>query len=249
MAKKKRQPQRRPRPDGQGSSGGGANVARRERKEEARAAREAERKRAARSRAIRRAMTFGAVGLLAFTVITFLGRAASPKPLPDAAKTAAAAAGCGDVERPATDGAPGGQHLQSGQSYSYTDVPATSGFHAPTPLPATPRVYTTPVDETQAVHTLEHGGVIVYYRLPAEGGPAQGVIDALGPVVEAQPASYLIPYPNLPDGQGMAFTAWNQRMFCPAAITAAQATAIARGFGDAFACTSNSPEGKLGDGC
>ena len=246
MAKKKRK-SNRPRagaPAGQG----GANEARRERKEEARAAREAERKRAARASAVRRALIFSGVAVLLVGLITFIGRAASSKPLSAAAKAAAQEAGCGDLQRPAAS-APGGVHLSSGETHTYDDPPATSGPHDPTPLPLTPRVYTEPVLETQAVHTLEHGGVIVYYRLPGEGGVAQPVVDALGPVVSSSRASYLIPYPGLPDGQGMAFTAWNQRMFCPAGITVAEASAIARGFIDSFACTSNAPEGKQGDGC
>ena len=58
-----------------------------------------------------------------------------------------------------------------------------------------------------------------------------------------------MPYPDLPEGQALAFTAWNQRMFCPAAITPDQASAIATGFAESFACTTNSPEPKAGDGC
>jgi len=228
---------------------GGANEARRERKEEARAAREAARKRQARTSALRRALTFGAVGFLAVAVITFIGRAASPTPLSSVAKTAATAAGCGELQVPAAS-APGGQHLDPGQSYTYPNPPGTSGPHAPTWLqPESTRVYDAPVDETQAVHTMEHGGVIVYYRVPGDGGVNQQVVDALGAVVTAQKATYLIPYPNLPQGDALALTAWNERMFCPAGITAAQATALVKGFSDSYACTSNAPEGNKGDGC
>ncbi|MEX0984177.1 MAG: DUF3105 domain-containing protein [Actinomycetota bacterium] len=227
---------------------GGANVARRERKDEARALREAERKRRARANARRRVLTFAVIGVAGFAVITFLGRVASPTPLPDAATAAAREAGCGDLEIPEST-APGGQHLDPGATYVYDDPPGTSGFHAQAPLPATPRVLTVPVDETQAVHTLEHGGVIAYYRLPAESGVSQDVVDRLATVVTAGPASYLIPYAGLPEGQGLAFTAWNKRMLCPVGTSADQAATIAQGFIDAYACTSNAPEGKNGDGC
>ena len=245
MAKKK---SKKARPRAGTAPTGGANEARRERKEEARAARDAARKRAARVSAVRRAFIFSGAAVLIVGLITFVGRAASSKPLSAEAKAAASEAGCGELKQPAAN-APGGIHLDPGQSHTYADPPATSGPHDPTPLPATPRVYTAPVTEAQAVHTLEHGGVIVYYRLPADGGIAQPLVDALGPLVTDAKAAYLIPYPDLPEGQGIAFTAWNQRMFCPAGITSAQATAIAQGFVDSFACTSNAPEGKLGDGC
>ena len=99
------------------------------------------------------------------------------------------------------------------------------------------------------MHTLEHGSVIMYYRLPADGGISQDVVNALGPVATGNHATYLIPYPNLPEGTALAFTAWNKILTCPASITVDQAKTLAQGFIDSFACTSNAPEGKLGDGC
>lgn len=247
MANKKRK-QQRPRAGPGPANPGGANVARRERKEEARAAREAERKRAARRRSTRRILTFGAIAVIGFVAISLVGRAASPSDLPEAAKEAARIAGCGDLERPEVS-APGGDHADEGEIVTYTDTPATSGRHAVGTLPPAQRVHTEPVDEMQAVHTLEHGSVIVYYRPPGEGGASQEVVDRLAGLVGDQPATYLIPYPSLPDGQALAFTAWNQRMLCPAGVTADQAAELTLGFAEAFACTSNAPEGKNGDDC
>jgi hypothetical protein len=224
-------------------------VARRERKEEARAAREAERKRAARRGTTRRLLTFGVIGVVGFVAIYLVGRAASPGELTETALSAASSASCGELERPAAGNPPGGDHLGEGETLSYADVPATSGRHATTWLPETQRVHTQPVDETQAVHTLEHGSVIVYYRPPGDAGVSQEVVDRLSTVVAGEKASYLIPYPGLPEGQGLAYTAWNQRMFCPPSITPNDAAAIAEGFAAAFACTSNAPEGENGDGC
>ena len=63
------------------------------------------------------------------------------------------------------------------------------------------------------------------------------------------PATYLIPYPDLPTGTALAYTAWNKLVTCPKDITPDQATTIANGFVDSFACTNNAPEGKNGDGC
>jgi Protein of unknown function (DUF3105) len=246
MAKKKKR-QRPPARRGPVATagGGGANLDRRERKDEARRARDAERKRAARRTAFRRALIFAGIGVLVVVALTYFQRAGSAKPLSAAAQSAASAAGCSGVETPAAS-APGGQH---DPPYTYSEHPATSGPHDPTPLPGQPRVYTTPVQEPQAVHSLEHGSVIVYYRLPTEDGISQDVVNALGPVATDNHATYLIPYAELPQGTGLAITAWNKIVTCPASITVEQATTLAQGFVDSFACTSNAPEGKLGDGC
>jgi hypothetical protein len=249
MAKAKK---KRSRPPARRTTGvppsGGANPDRRERKEEARRAREADRKRIARRSAFRRAIVFGSVGVVVFAGLAYFNRAAATKPLSAAAQAAADAASCSGVDTPASD-APGGLHLSSGQSYSYSEHPATSGYHDPSPLPGQPRVYDQPVQETQAVHSLEHGSVIMYYRLPAEDGVSQDVVNALAPVANGNHATYLIAYPDLSEGTSLAFTAWNKIVTCPATITAQQATALAQGFIDSFACTRNAPEGKLGDGC
>jgi hypothetical protein len=101
-----------------------------------------------------------------------------------------------------------------------------------------------------AVHTLEHGSVIMYYRPTGDpGGLSQDVVAKLAPIAQDNKASYLIPYPDLPDGTALAFTAWNKLLTCPAKISPDQAATVAQGFIDSFACTSNAPEGKLGDGC
>lgn len=249
MAKAKK---KRSRPPARRTSGGpptgGANPDRRERKDEARRFREAERKRIARRSAFRRAIVFGSVGVVVFFGLAFINRAAATKPLSEAAQAAAEAAKCSGVVTPASD-APGGLHLDSGASYSYSEHPATSGYHDPSPLPGQPRVYGQPVQETQAVHSLEHGSVIMYYRLSADQGISQDDVNALTPVANGNRATYLIPYPGLPEGRSLAFTAWNKIVTCPASITAQQATTLAQGFIDSFACTRNAPEGKLGDGC
>ena len=229
-------------------AGGGATPERRERKEEARRAREAERKRTARRAAVRRALIFATVGVILLLVLSFLTRASAAKPLSADAVAAAQAAGCSGVQTPAAS-APGGLHLTSGEDYTYPDHPATSGYHDPASLPPTPRVYITPVRETQAVHTLEHGSVIMYYRPPGDGGIKPDVVNALGPVATGNHATYLIPYSDLPNGTGFALTAWNKLITCPASITAQQAVTLSQGFVNSFACTRNAPEGKLGDGC
>ena len=166
-AKKKRKPRR---PPSSGTStattappSGGTVSQRQERKELARQAKESARKRAQRSARIRRVTTFVAIGAVGVGIVWFFQRAASPRPVSEAAIAAAETAGCSEVQTPAAS-APGGLHLQPGQSYTYPDHPATSGYHDPSPLPIPPRVYTEPINETNAVHNLEHGAVIMYYR-------------------------------------------------------------------------------------
>jgi hypothetical protein len=250
MAKDKKKRPRRPAdtPAPTGTRDGG-NAARRARKEQVRRARESEARRRARRGALRRFAVFAVAGAIGIGVIWFVGRAAAPEPLSAEAKAAALDAGCdADVRTPAAD-APGNQHLAAGQSPNYTESPATSGWHANSPLPGGTRVLTEPVDETLAVHTLEHGSVIAYYRPSGDGGVAQDVIDRLGSLAQSNPATYVIPYPTLPEGTGLALTAWNKILTCPGTVTADQAAAITQGFVDSFACTSNAPEGKLGEGC
>ncbi len=251
MAKKKRRPRNRPSPAGAPTPNGSPRVAsasRRDRKEQARAVKEAARKREVRRAAVRRAAIFGAVGLGAFAVIWFIQRAPGPGKIPEAAVTAASAAGCSAVQTPLAD-APGGQHLQPGQTTSYDQHPATSGIHAPSPLPTAPAVYTEPVDETEAVHFLEHAGVILYYRADGDGALAAGTVRQLAQVAEAQKNTLLAPYPQLPDGTALAMTAWNKLQTCPAEVTADQAVTIANGFVGAFACTTNAPEPTRSDDC
>ena len=253
--KKKRKRPPSPRPEAQQpTSGSVTTTAKRERKEAARERKQKEAKAAVRRGALRRAAIGGVVGLLVFFAFSyFINRAPKATPLSADATAAAVAGGCADLVSPAAS-APGGLHLQSGQAYTYDQHPATSGYHDPSPLPFQPRVYTTAdlanYRETMAVHTLEHGSVIMYYRPTGDpGGLPQPVVDRLGPIAQNNKASYLIPYPSLPDGTALAFTAWNKLLTCPAKITADQAATVAQGFIDSFACTNNAPEGKLGDGC
>jgi hypothetical protein len=227
---------------------------RRERKEAARARREREAKATARRAALRRAMIGAVVGVLVFVGITwYTNRAPTSTPLSSETVAAAVAGGCDDLVQP-KPGAPSREHLASGASYSYSQEPATSGPHDPQPLPDQPRVYDANAmasyHETQAVHSLEHGSVIMYYRASGDAdGLSPDVVQSLEPIAQGSPATYLIPYPNLPEGSALAYTAWNQLLTCPAGITAAQADTVARGFIHSFACTKNAPEATLGPGC
>lgn len=191
---------------------------------------------------------FAVAGVVLLGVLWWFQRASSPRPIPKAAVAAAEAAVCSGVETPSGD-APGGLHLESGQSYTYEQHPPTSGYHDPSALPSSPEVYTAPVPETQAVHFLEHAGVILYYRADGDGALPQDVIDSLATVAKQQKNTLVAPYRSLPAGTSMAMTAWNKLQTCPGTVTASQASTIANGFVTAFGCTANAPEPKASDDC
>jgi hypothetical protein len=224
---------------------GSSATERRARKEELRQAREREARRQALRTGARRALTVGVAGVLALGILWFVQRPPAPRPIPAAAIAAARSAGCSGAA-PQFATAPSRAHLAPGQDPGYTVHPTTAGPHNPVPLPSQPRVYTTPVDETAAVHSLEHGAVIVYYRPVGDGGVTQRVVHSLTALVPSLPYTYLIPYPDLPAGEGLAIAAWNQLQTCPVAITASPAGTIVRGFVTAFACTRNAPEARSG---
>jgi hypothetical protein len=263
MAKKKRRPRSRP-PAGRSPAGGppaaapgsapprgpargGANVDRRERKEEARRLREAERRRARRTAALRRTVTSIGIAVLAVGGIWVFQSLGGANEIPDTAIRAATRAGCTEVDQPASS-APSGQHLQPGQAHEYADTPATSGLHAQSWI-TEPQVFDTQPAETEAVHSMEHGAVFVYYLPEPDGGLPQDVVDRLAEVAEGSEATFLAPYPTLTGDTALTLTAWNRRQSCPAAsprsgepLTADRAATIVNGFVTAFECTGNAPE-------
>jgi Protein of unknown function (DUF3105) len=264
MAKKKKRPRPRPpaatrgpvrdgaAPDGgargAGAARGGANIERRERKEEARKVREAERRRARRAASLRRTLTAFGIAAAAVAAVTLYRSFQGPNDIPRSAIRAAETAGCTTVEQPAVS-APAQQHLAPGQPYTYKNRPATSGYHDPSPLPPTPKVYDTQPPETRAVHSLEHGAIFVYYLPEADGGLPQDVVDRLATIARGDRATFLAPYPDLTPDKALTLTAWNRRQSCP--VTARQggtelspsnAATIVNGFVTAFECTWNAPE-------
>lgn len=232
----------KPRP-GAAEPRGGANVARRGRKEEARKLREAERRRARRASALRRTVTSIGIAAAAVAGITIFRSVSGPNPIPEAAVQAAAAAGCTEVEQPASS-APSGQHLQQGGTYVYPDTPATSGFHDPSPLPEEPKVYDSQPPETRAVHSLEHGAVFAYYLPEESGGIGADVVERLAGIAAGDQATFVAPYPALTAETALTITAWNRRQSCPAGaeLTPERAATIVNGFVEAFECTGNAPE-------
>jgi hypothetical protein len=250
--KKRRRPSTRP-PGTQGAPPSAerseAGSARRDRKESVRRAREAERKRAGRVAALRRAIAFSLIGLATLFLVTHFLKAPHARPIPAAAVTAAETAGCSGVATPAVDPEPG-LHLQPNEAYTYSQHPATSGWHDPSPLGLSTHVYTAPVPETKAVHNLEHSEILLYYRPDGQGALAPEVVAALANVANQSRNTILAPYRDLPSGTSLALAAWNKLQTCPATITKDQASAVAIGFEYAFSCTGNAPEPKVsGNGC
>ncbi|HXF71760.1 MAG TPA: DUF3105 domain-containing protein, partial [Actinomycetota bacterium] len=193
--------------------------------------------------ALRRAAVLALVGAAGVGVYLWLTRAPGSGLVGEAALRAAEAAGCGAIETPVPpDRAVGGLHLDPGQPYTYPRHPATSGYHDPSPLPPEPKVYDRPVPETRAVHNLEHGYVIVYYRAEGDGALPRPVVDRLAGIVEREDEVLLAPYPLLDDGVALAFTAWNKLWECPAGITPSQAATMLEGWIRAYRNSGNAPE-------
>jgi hypothetical protein len=181
-----------------------------------------------------------------FLLITRLGGA---NDIPAQAVQAASNAGCTDVTEPVPS--PSGGHLTAGQPFTYQQRPATSGRHDPSPLPELPHVYTDveQYSEAQAVHTLEHAGVMIYYRPDGAGALPGPVIQRLERVANASRYTILAPHPNLPDDASLAFAAWNRLQTCPASIQPEAAATVALGFIEAFECTGNAPENGASAAC
>ena len=116
-------------------------------------------------------------------------------------------------------------------------------------MPIPPHVYPAPIAETRAVHNLEHGAVILYYRQAGNGALGQAIVDRMTTIANATDNVILAPYEQLPEGTALAFAAWNKLQTCPTTVTGPQATLIARGFIEAYLCTSNAPESQNGEGC
>jgi hypothetical protein len=125
----------------------------------------------------------------------------------------ARANGCSDVRDTGTSGS--AQHLRPGETTRYDSSPPSHGKHAPVTLPA--GVYdkplsTRPNDQTtiyRAVHSLEHGAVIVWYdRLSTDQrrGLERRYRSAQKVIV--------VPYPQLKGSTHVALTAWGRLVDC-----------------------------------
>jgi hypothetical protein len=152
-----------------------------ERKDQARRDREQiQRKMAARSRNRKLGTALIGIAVVVIVVAVVLTQAGgsglpTPHDLQSQAAAQEKAAGCSAVQQtPNYQNAPGVDpdvdHVHIGSSAAfqtppalstYPTVPPASGPHSPTP--AAPGVYSSPPDIYQAIHSLEHAGVIIWY--------------------------------------------------------------------------------------
>jgi hypothetical protein len=153
----------------------------------------------------------------------------------------AAAAACGQAIKQADQGH---THIAT-LEHDYPSHPATSGPHHPVPLPGDVKVYTAPVPETRAVHNLEHGYVLVYYRATGAGALAPQVVSALGQRVTAAQRVIMAPYPNLDPESALAFAAWDELQQCGPAVSPPEAVARLAEFATAYRDGPLAPERGL----
>ena len=173
-----------------------------------------ERRRAAERRAARRRnlVTFGLIALIGVLVVALVMNERNKQINPRAASgdigVPADRAGCGDLERPPDLGA---DHVADGTNVDYNSQPPTSGPHYDTPAGA--GFYSSPLDPRQVVHNLEHGQIVIWYRLDAP----QQVIDDIEAYVESDDSGVAllgVPYDDIPDEYSFAITAWGALRYC-----------------------------------
>lgn len=105
------------------------------------------------------------------------------------------------VERPASLGR---THVPQGQTVSYEDAAPTSGPH----YAQSPRcgVFSSELEAEFAVHALEHGAVVVWYRTDLEAELAPALRD-----IVRQFDDRVILSPNASISDPVVATAWNRR--------------------------------------
>ncbi len=130
----------------------------------------------------------------------------------------ASAAGCGKVE--STGGSGSGEHLQPGEKTDYDTSPPTHGAHAASPLPE--GLYDEPLSDVptedlniyRAVHSLEHGAVIIWHD-----GLEESQVDDLDKRYRDERKVLVMPYPDLKGDHAVALTAWGRLAECERAST------------------------------
>jgi hypothetical protein len=108
----------------------------------------------------------------------------------------------------------GGGHVADGEvGGPYSSVPGTSGTHWNTPHEW--GVFTTPLPESQVIHNLEHGGIVIWY-MPARVNEA--TVQALTGYVNQQITTsrfkvILSPWNGADFEHAIAVTAWSWLMY------------------------------------
>jgi hypothetical protein len=184
----------------------------------------------------------GAIGVIGLGVGYFVYRGFQSSRFLSEADAAAARIGCGEIEDLPDEGR---AHLQPGQQPSFETKPAASGSHAGGPLPPEPQVYDAPFDtalEAQAVHNLEHGYVLIYYRQDGDGALSGRIVRDLEDLVNGETKVLLAPYPELPEQKSLAFVAWTKLQTCPQLTDGDDTLKAAKGFIQRFRGGGDAPE-------
>lgn len=224
---------RAPRPADPGAFHGEADAEarpdRRARKEQARRERERRTRRARRRQTIRRVVRWGIVVAVAAAIVGFVYvQGTEERRLREQAAAAAERLGCSDVQDVPDEGA---SHLTPGQPPpDYGTVPAASGPHAGAPLPPDPHVYEQPVPEPQAIHNLEHGYVLSYYREEGEEVLPGDVVERLADLAEDETKVIMAPYPSLEPGTSLALVGWTKLQECPEVTDPGDMATVAQAF-------------------
>jgi hypothetical protein len=152
------------------------------------------------------------VGLVIVAIVgAFVARSVINGRRSGAFSKVAAAADCGKVKNYSNL-----DRTHTTGSVKYSTSPPVGGPHNPNPLTA--GVYddalsTDPAAKTptifRAVHSLEHGYVIVWYK-----GLSADEKDTLTKALTDQQKVIVVPYPDMPDGHKMALTAWGRLDYC-----------------------------------
>jgi hypothetical protein len=204
-----------------------------ERREEARRERERIRKQAQRRWRYARLGTVLAAIALVFGVVYLVTRPGARagatltaqerqllKEAPDAARTS----GCGPIhaagayDPSSEDGAHIGLTIPNAPPLSsYPSQPPASGPHDPTPLDA--GVYSSPPPIYQAIHSLEHGAVVIWYDPSLPTGdlkPVTGFFSspALQDHLIVVPYQYPGPGGSLPPASKIVLVAWHTTRSC-----------------------------------
>jgi hypothetical protein len=220
-----------------------ASVARRERKDEARAQREAAQRHYRRQQNLRRSAILGLViAGVAVGAWVLISRNQEASQTQDRAQAIATRQDC---TQPVTFPQQETQHVDFPAPITYTDQPPVGGPHRPPgqQLPETPHVYTEQQDVTRAVHNLEHGYVIIWYQA---GSLDQPVVDELANVAD-QSKVIMMPYDQFHEGDVLSFSSWMHRQDCPASngddpLTPQEAGVLAEAFIGEFRNGTDAPE-------
>jgi hypothetical protein len=136
-----------------------------------------------------------------------------------------------------------GTDVRATQPGAYTSLPATSGPHWEQSAIANWGVYTAPLPESQVVHNLEHGGIVIWYQ---QGQVSDSDLARLADYVEGQVAQGIggrfkfifSPWGGEDFGHPIAVTAWEFLLY----LDTADLDAI-RGFADSHYGDAPEPNG------